>query len=275
LLFESASKTLLELSADPKWLGAQPGITAVLHSWSRDLSLHPHLHCIVTGGGLTHDGEQWKSVKGKFLVPKQVAADLFRGKFLARLTELYDAGLLDFVGGCAGLAAPQAFAALKNVLYCKRWVVDVRRPFGGPAQVFRYLGRYTHRVGLSNARLQAIDDEGIRFATRDGRSATLTPSEFIRRFLLHTLPPGFKKIRHCGLNAPANVNTRLARARALLNEGSAQTPSLKAGARDEKPAPTSNLELIQQLTDVDLKRCPKCQIGKLERHLLARDPPPS
>jgi hypothetical protein len=275
LLFETATKTLLELAADPKWLGAQLGITAVLHSWARDLSLHPHLHCIVTGGGLTKDGEKWVSVKGKFLLPRQVVARKFRGKFLARLTELHERGQLRFAGGCAGLAAPAAFAALKDVLYGKKWVIDLRHPFGGPRQVYSYLGRYTHLVGLSNARLQAIEESGIRFATRDGKSATLPPPEFIRRLLLHILPSGFKKIRHYGLSAPANVNTRLERAKALLGGGPLRDPSQEPGTPGQGPARESGLELLRRLTGVDLRRCPACRVGMLERQPLARDPPPS
>lgn len=275
LLFETATQTLLALSADPKWLGAQPGIIAVLHSWARDLSLHPHLHCIVTGGGLTKDGKRWVSVKGKFLVPGPVAAELFRGKFLARLNELYEGGLLRFAGGCAHLAVPAEFAALKNVLYGKKWVVDLRCPFGGPRQVFAYLGRYTHRVGISNARLQAIGDDGIRFSTRDGKSVTLTPAEFIRRFLLHILPPGFKKIRHYGLTAPVNVNTRLEQARTLLNAGSALPQPSDASATAPVPVRISWLELMKRLTGEDLRRCPKCKVGTLLRQPLERDPPPS
>jgi hypothetical protein len=216
LLFHAASRTLLDLGQDPKRLGGQLGITAVLHTWTRDLQFHPHLHCIVTGGGLSEDGLSWVPTGDNFLFPVKVMRRLFRAKFLAGLARARDDGVLDLGGSCAGLADPVAFAYLKNVLYTKDWVVYAKPPFGGPEHVYQYLGRYTHRVAISNQRCIAMDATSVRFATKDGRTATLKHHEFIRRFLLHILPRGFVKIRHFGLMAPGNIHTKLVTARRLL-----------------------------------------------------------
>ena len=211
LLLRAANETLLELAAEPKWMGGTPGITSVLHTWRRDLLLHPHVHSVVTGGGLSPDGTRWVSRgAGRFLFPVKVIGRLFRGKMLAGLVALRDAGEL------CGVDDPQTFAALKDRLYRKDWVVYAKRPFAGAEQVFGYLGRYTHRVGLSDHRLLAVDDEAVTWKTRGDGTATAAPVEFIRRLLQHVLPQGFVKIRHAGLYAASNVNTRLARARALL-----------------------------------------------------------
>jgi len=197
ILFASASHTLLQLGLDPDRCGATLGITAVLHTWTRKLGFHPHLHCIVTGGGLAPDGARWISVKGdgNFLFPVAVIGALFRGKLLAALTRAREHGQLDFDGECADLADPAAFARWKDALYKKNWVVYCKPPFGGAEQVFKYLGRYTHRVGISNQRLRSFDERGVTFATKDGAAVTLAPHEFIRRFLLHVLPRGFVRIR--------------------------------------------------------------------------------
>ena len=270
LLFEAAAQTLLELAGDPKRLGARPGFTAVLHTWTRALSFHPHLHVIITGGGLSAD-HQWKSVRGgRFLFPVKVLSRLFRGKFLAGLTRARQQGELRYTGTCADLAQDDIFAALKERLYRKEWVVYTKRPFGGADKVYRYLGRYTHRVGLSNNRLQAIDEAGVRFATKDGKNVRLSPLEFLRRFLLHVLPQGFVKIRHYGLLAAANVKTKLPLARQAL--GREPTPS------DEAPILTGDWrQRLLVLTGLDLLRCPLCRVGAMLRYPLlpprARSPP--
>lgn len=210
-LFRAAADTLLALGVDEKRLGAQLGITAVLHTWTRELKFHPHLHCVVTGGGLSSDGTRWVAAPGRYLFPAKVLSRLFRGKLLAALDAAHRRGALH-----GPAAESEAFAQLKAELYEKEWVVYAKRPFGGPAQVFGYLGRYTHRVAISNQRLKSMDERGVRFVTRGDATATLAPDEFIGRFLQHILPPGFVKIRHFGLLAAGNVNTRLERARALL-----------------------------------------------------------
>ena len=216
LLFAAAAETLQELAATR--LGGQLGITAVLHTWTREMLLHPHLHCVVTGGGLSKDGSRWIASKAAFLFPVKVIGALFRGKFLDGLGRAHTAGTLRFVGTSASLADPVAFAKVRDALYKTAWVVFAKRPFGGPQQVIAYLARYTHRVAVSDARIRFADDERIVLSTRHGRTCALRPEEFVRRFLLHILPSEFRKIRHYGLLAPANVNTRLARARNLLED---------------------------------------------------------
>jgi Putative transposase/Transposase zinc-binding domain len=264
LLFRAAAETLLTLGRDPARLGAYLGITAVLHTWTRALQFHPHVHCIVTGGGLAADGGHWVAARRRYLFPVQVLSRLFRGKFLAALTRAYRAGELKCGGATYALADAVAFQQFVDTLYRGEWVVYAKRPFGGPQQVFRYLGRYTHRVGLSNQRLQRIDADGVRFATKGGRSITLPPHEFIRRFLLHVLPSGFVKIRHYGLLAAGNATTQLERARTLLQPGMLveQPVPRAAGALDW---PTHLL----QLTGVDLTLCPRCSQGRMIRHPLS------
>ena len=264
LLFRAAAQTLLTLGRDPARLGAHLGITAVLHTWTRELQFHPHVHCIVTGGGLAVDGEHWVAARRRYLFPVQVLSRLFRGKFIAALSQAYRDGELELGETTQGLADPAAFQQLVHQLYRAEWVVYAKRPFGGPEQVFRYLGRYTHRVGISNQRLQHIDAESVRFATKSGRSITLSPHEFIRRFLLHILPSGFVKIRHYGLLAAGNATTQLERARTLL----------RPGASSEIPAPCGSgaldwLTHLLQLTGVDLRLCPQCSLGQMIRQPLS------
>lgn len=243
LLLRSANGTLLELARDPKWMGGIPGITSVLHTWSRDLRLHPHVHSVVTGGGLSLDGTRWVSRgEGRLLFPVKVIGRLFRGKMLAGLAALREAGEL------RGVDDPLAFAGLKDRLYRKDWVVYAKRPFAGAEQVFSYLGRYTHRVGLSDYRLLDVTADAVTWKTRGDGTATVAPVEFIRRLLQHVLPKGFVKIRHAGLYAAGNVNTRLARARALL--------------ADEPPPVverTVDLEaIIAELIEMPSGGCPAC-----------------
>ena len=258
LLFDAASRTLLDLARDPTRLGGTPGVTAVLHTWRRDLGYHPHVHCIVTGGGLALDGSSWVSPRygERFLFPVQVISRLFRGKFLDSLARAADAG--DVVLGDGDAAVEQqAFAELKAVLYRKEWVTYAKRPFAGPDQVLRYLGLYTHRVGISNHRLVAMDEHGVTFGTKDRKTVTLSGVEFIRRFLQHVLPDRFVKVRHYGLHAPSNVNTKLVRARALLAaEGRTASPP---------EVPASSSELVEQLIGRDPGQCPACKQGPLRR----------
>jgi hypothetical protein len=274
LLFTAASKTLLELGRDEDRLGALLGITAVLHTWTRDLRLHPHLHCVVTGGGLALDGEKWVSTGGKFLFPVKVISALFRGKFIDAFKRLHRRGDID-LGPDDRLCTD--LPALFNTLFSKPWVVYAKRPFAGPEQVFAYLGRYSHRVAISNHRLQAVTDDAVTFATRDGKSATLKPDEFIRRFLLHVLPKGFAKIRHYGLLASSNVNTKLPVARRLL-----QPPATANNcAADEHETPPQWQHLLEDLTGIDVTLCPRCGGSRMRRVVLPhhgdpRDlPPPS
>jgi hypothetical protein len=259
LLFSAAAHTLLELGNDEQRLGAQLGVTTVLHTWTRDLRFHPHVHCIVTGGGLAPHGDRWISSRQKYLFPVRVLSDLFRGKFLDGLADAYERGELNSEGACAVLANPESFNQLKDTLYRKNWVVYAKRPFAGPEQVFKYLGRYTHRVGISNHRLVSFDEHGVCFRTKNGKQVTIAPAEFIRRFLLHVLPNGFVKIRHHGLHASSNVRTKLAEARRHLeaNNTSAQASS---------PQPEWK-ERFLALTGVDLETCPRCG-GQMASHAL-------
>jgi hypothetical protein len=197
-------------------LGAQLGVTAVLHTWTREMLFHPHIHCVVTGGGLSPDGTRWVATSPRYLFPVAVLRKLWSRRVRDLLQEAYDQGALDLGGACTALANPPAFQHLLRGLSRKHWVVYCKPPFAGPEAVFAYLGRYTHRVAISDHRLRAMTETTVTFATKEGGQVTVTPEEFVRRFLLHVLPPGFHKIRHLGLYAGANVQTRLAAARALL-----------------------------------------------------------
>jgi len=262
LLFAAASETLLQLASDPKRLGGLLGVTAVVHTWGRNLIFHPHLHCIVTAGGLRPD-QAWADSYEKYLLPVEALAALFRGKFLDGLLQLFHQGKLAVTPRTpprvAELLAPLAFARLKDALYRKDWVVFTKAPFKKPDALFRYLGLYTHRVAISNHRILRIDDQQVVFRTRDKKTCRLSPVEFIRRFLLHVLPRGFVKVRHFGLYAAGNVHSRLAAARVAIE---AQT----AGHDDAPTAPTASSPtaaldwraLFHQLTGIDLTACPHC-----------------
>jgi hypothetical protein len=246
LLFSSASRTLLELGRDEQRLGALLGVTAVLHTWTRDLRWHPHLHCIVTGGGLAPDGALWIPCRQRYLFPVRVLSELFRGKFLDALARAHERDELE----SGDSRERESFGRLKDALHRKDWVVYAKRPFAGPAQVFKYLGRYTHRVGISNHRLVSLDADGVCFRTKDGKQVTISPEEFIRRFLLHVLPGGFVKIRHYGLLASSNVRTKLENARRHL-EG-------EKNPKDEKRAEPTWQERLLALTGFDVTKCPLC-----------------
>jgi len=222
LLFKSAAATLLQLASDPKRLGALVGFTAVLHTWGQKLLFHPHLHCVVTGGGLFPDGKRWVPTRQDYLLPVRVLSRLFRGKFLAGLQGAYSEGLLELKGSTAPLSDPEKFAALKRQLYRQEWVVYAKPPFAGVEHVYHYLGRYTHRVAISNSRLLDMRDGRVRFRYKDysdgcrRKVMELDAEEFLRRFLLHVLPRRFVRIRHYGLLASRNVSTKLEASRQLL-----------------------------------------------------------
>jgi hypothetical protein len=268
LLFGCTAQTLLTLGRDPQWLGAMIGITAVLHTWSRDLNFHPHLHCIVTGGGLSLDGARWVEGRRGYLFPVRVLGKLFRGKMLAALRGAYDAGELVLEGGAATLRDVAAFAELIDALYKKAWVVYAKPPFGGAAQVIAYLGRYTHRVGLSNHRLLGMDERGVRFRTRGDKAVTLSADEFLRRFLLHVLPKGFVKIRHYGLMAASHATTTLEVARErIATAASASTPPTQDDATtdDARVEARDWRARLEALTGIDLSACPRCGLHTIQR----------
>jgi hypothetical protein len=233
-----------------------------LHTWARDLHFHPHAHCIVTGGGLAPDGKTWVAARPDFLLPVHVLGALFRGKFLAGLERLRAGGLL------ADELDDRAARRRRAQLYAQSSVVYAKRPFGGAEQVYRYLGRYTHRVAIGNSRLVSVDDHAVAFRTRGQDTATLSPVEFIRRFLDHRLPSGFVKIRHGGLLAPTNVNGRLASAKAALaggdHPGAGATTVATVGTLP-KIADLPWADLLLALTGVDLKECPVCHARAVVR----------
>jgi Putative transposase/Transposase zinc-binding domain len=264
LLFDAAAETLDELARTR--LHARLGVTAVLHTWTREMLFHPHLHCVVTGGGLSSDDTRWVSCADAFLFPVHVMGALFRGKFMDGLVDLYTRGRLCLVGACAPLANPNTFAQLRRRLYAEKWVVYAKRPFGGPEQVLAYLSRYTHRVAISDSRILRVDNDRVVIKTRDGRTCTIKPDEFVRRLLLHVLPSGFRKIRHYGLLAPANVGTRLLVAGRLLDAMPANP--------HRRPPPCEPESLLGESLP-DAPHCPQCGASPLRQERLPpqRAPP--
>jgi hypothetical protein len=265
LLFRAATQTLREVAADPHYLGAEVGVLAVLHTWGQNLHHHPHVHAVVTGGGLSCAARgavaaapRWVSCRPGFFLPVRVLSRVFRGKFLAGLREAYAAGRLALPGAWAALAAPAAFAAWLGPLYGRDWVVYSKPPFGGPEQVLKYLARYTHRVALSNQRLVALDEAGVTFTWKDyahggkQRRLTLAADEFLRRFVRHVLPKGFVKVRHYGLLANRDRAAKLAVCRALL----VREPLARAAAAALAPAAAP------------WERCPVCGGARLVRRPL-------
>ena len=222
ILFKAAAETLRTIAADPKHLGAEIGLVAVLHTWGQNLHHHPHVHCVVPGGGPSLDGTRWIACRPGFFLPIRVLSRLFRRRFLETLQAAFEAGALRFFGQQAELAPTAAFARRLNQLQRVDWVVYAKPPFGGPEQVLAYLGRYTHRVAIANARLVSLADGQVGFRWKDyrhhGKSKimTLAADEFIRRFLQHTLPDGFHRIRHYGFLANGHRAEKLALCRKLL-----------------------------------------------------------
>src|SRR5262252_2836860 len=226
LLFRSAAQTLLQIAADPKHLGADIGFMAVLHTWGQTLLAHPHLHCVVPGGGLSPDHRRWIPCGPKFFLPVQVLSVVFRAKFLDGLERAFKQHKLTLAGQLAPLQSPTTFAALLRLAAHRKWVVYAKRPFAGPAQVLTYLSRYTHRVAIANSRFLAMADGKVTFRWRDyaqgsqTRTMTLQADEFLRRFLLHVLPPSFVRIRYFGLLANRHRAQLLALCRAHLQTSS-------------------------------------------------------
>lgn len=257
ILFRAVSETLLTIAADPKHLGALIGFLAVLHTWGQNLHLHPHLHCVVPGGGISPDGAHWVGCRKSFFLPVRVLSRLFRKKFLSYLSKAFRDGKLRFYGEMADLAKPAAFEALCRQASRIEWVVYAKRPFGGPEQVLKYLARYTHRVAISNRRLLSMDGGRVTFERKDyaggnqKRTMTLDAVEFIRRFLLHILPGRFVRIRQFGLLSNRVRKEKLALCRALLNATPAATCAAVA-------SPSGDGQ-----TELDHTRCPICRIGHM------------
>jgi hypothetical protein len=272
ILFEAASATLLQIARDPKHLGAQIGFTAVLHTWGQNLLLHPHVHCVVTAGGLSPDARRWIPARDQYFLPVKVLANLFRGKFLHALHRAWRHAAIELAGSTAELADPVVWSAFKDRLYRKDWVVYAKPPFAGAGQVFRYLGRYTHRVAISNRRITEVADGSITFTVRDSahagtiRPMTLDAVEFLRRFLLHVLPKRFVRIRHYGLCAARNVNTRLALARRLLNP---HRPEVSDETASSETSTSPWWERLAEQTGIDVMICSACGGRLIRRPLLS------
>jgi hypothetical protein len=271
LLLQAASATLRVVAANPQRLGAQVGILMVLHTWGQNLHHHPHVHAVVTGGGLSCNDQgdidpspAWRSCRPGFFLPVRVLSRVFRGQYLALLQTAFRSGKLTFPGRLARLAAPDAFAAWLRPLYGQEWVVYAKPPFGGPEQVLKYLARYTHRVAISNARLLDVRDGRVSFRYKDyaddhrSKVLTLSAAEFLRRFVQHVLPRGFVKVRHYGLLANRQRTEKLTRCRNLLLPGTpvAAAASAQADATAVKPA-------VRPC-------CPLCGGGRLVRCDLAK-----
>ena len=258
LLFETVSATLIEFGHNPRWLGGDIAATLVLHTWGQTLSQHLHLHCLIAGGALGANG-QWIRARRGFLFPVEALSPVFRGKFLAGLSRAFACNMIRFAGSTAALAESRERTRFVNGLRAKPWVVYAKPCFAGPEQVLDYLGRYTHRAALTNNRLVDVSDTAVRFRYKDyahgnrRKVMTLTPQEFIRRFLLHVLPPRFMRIRHYGLLAPRAKGKKLTAARAALG----QPP----------PAAPAKAESVEQfwlrVAALDIHQCPYCKTGRM------------
>jgi hypothetical protein len=261
LLFRAVSETLLELSANPTHLGARIGFITILHTWGQNLMDHPHVHCVVPGGGLSSDKRHWVSCRKGFFIPVRVMSSLFRGKFLGYLQDHYESGNLIFPGGIAHLGHPGAFSALCGRLYNKKWVVYCKPPFSGPEGVLQYLGRYTHRIAISNNRILSLQDDEVSFRWRDyadgdkQKTMTLQAQEFIRRFLLHVLPHRYVRVRHFGLLANRNCKTNISLCRELLGSGQTVTK--------QRDIPETWQEQLVRICGIDVTTCPVCRKGKM------------
>jgi hypothetical protein len=266
ILFKTAAATLRTIAADPKHLGAELGFLAVLHTWGQNLHHHPHVHCVVPGGGLSLDGSRWIACRSGFFLPVRVLSKLFRRLFLKELQAAFDAGKLGFFGALARLGSPTAFACRLRALRGVDWVVYAKRPFGGPEQVLAYLGRYTHRVAISNSRLVSMENGLVTFRWKDyrhhGKSKLmmLDADEFIRRFLLHTLPDGFHRIRHYGFLANGQRAEKLTLCRNLLAIG----PDQPAPAFDRNAQAAADARNL----------CPHCGGAMVKLETVPRSLPP-
>jgi len=249
LLFRTSAETLLEVARNPRHLGAEIGFFSVLHTWSQQLNIHPHVHCVVPAGGLSPDHTRWVRSRDNYFLPKGVLREIFRGKFVDALKQAFQNGQLRFEGDLKLLAQPKIFATWLRPLFRQDWVVYLKRPFGGPEYVLHYLGRYTHRVAISNHRLVSLTDGQITFRWRDSahnneqKLLTLSLDEFLRRFLLHVLPKGFVRIRNFGFLANRRRATLLPLCFQLLSSAPQPQAEQYASPTEDRP---------------DLWRCPKC-----------------
>ena len=261
MLFHASAQTLRTIAADPEHLGAEIGFLAILHTWGQNLLHHPHVHCVVPGGGIAADGSRWIGCRPGFFLPVRVLSRLFRRLFLEALQKSFEAGALQFFSNLEALRDKAAFAAYLAAAANTEWVVYAKAPFGGPAQVLRYLGRYTHRVAISNNRLLGLEDGRVRFLWKDykhegaKRVMNLAAEEFIRRFLLHVLPQGFQHIRSYGFLANRYRETKIALCRTLLE--------MPTPVCDELTETLDYRDRYEQLTGISLRDCPVCGRGHM------------
>lgn len=260
LMYKVAAETLLELSWDKKYLGAQIGFFSLLHTWGQDLHYHPHIHTVVLAGGLS-ENNQWCNSSKKFFIPVKVLAKKFRGKYLYYLKQYYRQDLLKFYGNTEEYRNPKSFSRLLDECYAQNWYTYTKRTFSGPLAVVQYLGRYTHRIAISNTRIVSMDENTVTITVKDykdgnnTKAITLKGEEFIRRFLMHVLPKGFVKIRHYGILANRNKKTKLELCRKLT-----LSPSYKPKLEGLK-----TLEILCLLAGRDVMACPACREGKLKK----------
>jgi len=261
LLFRSVSETLTQLAKDPKHLGAEIGSIGILHTWGQNLMDHPHIHCIVTGGGLSSDRSRWVSSRKGFFIPVRVISALFKGKFLDLLKRCFQSESLVFPGKISHLKQPGDFEIFIGRLYHKKWVVYCKPPFDGVQGVLQYLGRYTHRIAISNNRILNIRNGDVSFLWRDYadqnrlKTMTLKANEFIRRFLLHVLPSRYVRIRHFGLLANRKRKEAIALCRQILGDTKTET---QQNTRKE-----TWQEQLLRICGIDVTLCPVCQKGKM------------
>jgi len=263
LLFRSASETLTQLANDPKHLGAKIGSIGILHTWGQNLMDHPHIHCIVTGGGLSSDRSRWIPSRKGFFIPVRVMSTLFKGKFLDLLNRCFQSNALEFPDRIGHLKPPRDFQRFRRQLYRKKWVVYCKEPFDGVKGVLQYLGRYTHRIAISNNRILSNQEGKVSFLWRDyadhnrQKIMTLKAGEFIRRFLLHVLPSRYVRIRHFGLLANRKRKDAIALCRKSLGD-----TKTKQNARKE----TWQEQLLRIcICGIDVTTCPICQKGRMYR----------
>lgn len=258
LMYKSVSETLLELSMDPKYLGAKIGFFCVLHTWSKDLHYHPHIHVVIMAGGLTKTKE-WRSSKKTFFIPVKVLSKKFRGKYLYYLKQYHKEGQLNFYAKAKPYKELNEFKQLINQCYEKNWYTYTKKTFSGPAAVIQYLGRYTHRIAISNNRIVSMNQDSVTFVlkkepkTGQSKTITLKATEFIRRFLMHTLPKGFVKIRYYGILANRNKKSNITLCRKLTASPVYQS----------KYEGLKKIEIVSMMVKRDITLCPKCQKGNM------------
>ena len=262
LLFRASAETLLEVARDPRHLGAEIGFFSVLHTWSQKLGLHPHVHCVIPAGGLSPDHTHWIASRQRFFLPIHVLRRVFRGKFVAGLRQSFQLGQLNFHGDLTLLAQPKTFAAWLRPLYRNDWIVYLKPPFGGPEYVLQYLGRYTHRVAISNHRLVSLAEGNVTFRWRDSahnneqKLLTLSLDEFLRRFLLHLLPKGFVRIRNFGFLANRKRAITVPLCLSLLGSPTEATHEASAHSPCDLwlcPHCGGSMRVIQRFTPADIQ----------------------